>query len=76
MGMSANIFQPSFTFVGKVSILNYSAEPVRCSTRVGSTLKYQTRLERLDRDKHSSLLLELTGLHHPPDGVTNLKYKL
>ena len=42
-----------------VSVSGYSAAPERCFTRVGSGFrKYKTRLERLARDNHSSLLLK------------------
>jgi hypothetical protein len=46
--------QSSLVFVGKA----WSGAPERCFTWVGSglTRKYWTRLERLAKDKHSSLL--------------------
>ncbi len=45
-------------FVGEARSLPLSGAPERWFTQVGSSLthKYQTRLERLNRDKHSSLL--------------------
>jgi hypothetical protein len=40
--------------------------PDRCFTRVGSSLalKYKTRLERLDKDKHSCLLRKSVNYGH------------
>ncbi len=51
-------FQPSLRFVGKARNVPYSGAPERCFIRVvsGFTRKHQTELERLARDKHSSLL--------------------
>ncbi len=52
------LFQPSLMFAGKAGA--YTSEvPFRCSTlgwAPGFTHKHQTRLERLAKDKHSSLL--------------------
>jgi hypothetical protein len=44
-------FQSSVMFVGEARILPWSGAPQRCFTLVGS----YTRLERVARDKHSSL---------------------
>jgi hypothetical protein len=51
-------FQPGLIFVIKVRSLPQSGAPERSFIHVGSddTRKYWTRLERLARDKHSSLL--------------------
>ncbi len=51
-------FQPSLIFVGKAKSLPWSRAPTRCFNHVGSglALKYQTKLERNSRDKHSRLL--------------------
>ncbi len=51
-------FQPSLMFVGKARSLPESGVLFGCSTQVGYSLthKHQSRLERLARDKHSSLL--------------------
>ncbi len=45
-------------FVGDTWSLPQSGAPERCFTRVSSglTQKHETRLERLAKDKHSSLL--------------------
>ncbi len=50
--------QPSLMFVGKARGLPWSGAPVRCLIWIGSgfTCKHETMLERLTRDKHSSLL--------------------
>ncbi len=51
-------FQFSLMFMGKARGLPQGRVPERCFTWVGSglTRKFQTRLERLARDKNSSLL--------------------
>jgi hypothetical protein len=51
-------FQPCLIIVGEARSLTLSGAPERCFTWVGSgiTRKYYNRLERLARDKHSSLL--------------------
>jgi hypothetical protein len=53
------IIQTGLIFKGKGSSLPYRGDPEKSSTRVGSgnTCKYFTRLERLDRDKCSSLFV-------------------
>ncbi len=58
MFVSGKPFQPSLEFVGKARSLSQSGAPERLLNRVGSGLthKDKTRLERLARDKHSSLL--------------------
>ncbi len=50
--------QPGLMFVGKAGSLPQSAASERCFICLGSSLtsKYQTRLERLARDKHCSIL--------------------
>ncbi len=50
-------FQPSLTFVGKARSLTQSGTTERRFTGVcsGLTCKHKTRLQRLARDKHSSL---------------------
>ncbi len=51
-------FQHSLVFAGKAETYPSDA-PLKCSTlgsAPGLTHKYKTRLERLARDKHSSLL--------------------
>ncbi len=52
------LLQPSLMFPGKTRDLPQSRATERCFTWVGSglTQKHYTRLERLARDKHSSLL--------------------
>ncbi len=53
------LFQPSLMFVGKSGAYPSEA-PVGCSTLVSApdlTHKHQTWVEKLARDKHSSLLL-------------------
>ncbi len=51
-------FWPSLMFVREARSLPLSVAPERCLTWGGSglTSKYLTRLERLPRDNHSSLL--------------------
>ncbi len=53
--------KPSLMFVGKAKSLPLSGAPESCFGAVGSSLthKHTTRLERLARDKHSSLLQTL-----------------
>ncbi len=48
----------SIMVVGKARSLTQVGEPKNCFTQVGSILtrKHQTKLERIARDKHSSLL--------------------
>ncbi len=50
--------RPSLMFVGKARSLPLSRELERSFSQVGSGLthKHETRLERLARDEHSSLL--------------------
>ncbi len=52
-------FQPILMFVGEARSLPKSGAPEGSFTRVGSglTRKYWTRVERLARDKHSSVLV-------------------
>jgi hypothetical protein len=51
-------FQPSLVFVGKSRSLPYSGAPEKCITQVGSglTRNHWTGLQKLARDKHSSLI--------------------
>ncbi len=46
-------------FVGKARSLHYIGAPESCFTRVGSTLshKQEVRMEKIAKDKHSSLTL-------------------
>ncbi len=59
-------FQPSLIFVGEVRSLPQSGAPRWCFTQVGSGLTciHKTRLERLARDKHSSLLQKSVNYGH------------
>jgi hypothetical protein len=52
------LLQPSLMFAGKARSLPKSRAPERYFTWVGSALKikYKARLERLVRDKHTTLL--------------------
>ncbi len=52
------LFQFSLMFVGKARNLPQNGAPERCFICIGSSItsKYQTSLERLARDKHSSVL--------------------
>jgi hypothetical protein len=56
----------SLTFVGKAMDLPWSGAPERCFTLVDPSLagKFWTRLERLARDKHSSLLRKYVNYSH------------
>ncbi len=54
----AGFSKPILKFVGMARSLPQIGAPRRCFTRVGSghTCKHQTRMERLAKDTHSSLL--------------------
>ncbi len=56
--VSGKFFQHSLMFIGKCRSVTCSEATKRCFTQVGPglTLKYYTRLERLTKNKHSSLL--------------------
>ncbi len=56
-------FQPTLMFLGKATSLPLSGTSWRCFTREGSglTRKHKTRLERLARDKHLSLLQKIVN---------------
>jgi hypothetical protein len=56
--VSGKYCQPSLMFVGKDRSLPYCGASERCFIHLGSglTSKHWARLERLARDKHSSLL--------------------
>ncbi len=58
MFVLGKLYQPSLVFVDKARSLTYSGARERYFTKVSSGLTdtHQTRLERLTRDKHSSLL--------------------
>ncbi len=66
MFVPGKLFQPSLMFVGEYRSLPLSGAPERCLTRVGSglTRKNLTRLERLARDKHPSLLRKSVNYDH------------
>jgi len=53
-------------FVGEVRSLTFRGAPERCFTQVGYGLTHKrwTRLERLARDKHSSLLQKYVNYGH------------
>ncbi len=59
-------FQPSLMLVGKARSLLQSGAPEGCFTQVSSciTCKNQTRLERLAKDKHCSLLQKCINRGH------------
>jgi len=54
-----------FSSLGKDKTQPWNGVPEKCSTWLGSglTLKHETRLKRLARDKHSSLFGTLNKLH-------------
>jgi hypothetical protein len=57
--LSVSPWHPGLLFVGKAWSLPYTGVCERCLTRISFdyTRKHYTNLERLARDKHSSLLL-------------------
>ncbi len=55
-------FQPSLVLAGNAGT-NMSEAPFRCSTLGRLLASHYTRLERLDRDKHSSLLQKSINYH-------------
>jgi hypothetical protein len=69
-------------FVDKAKSLPQSGPPKRYFTQVSSclTLKHQTRLERLARDKHSSLLRKIVNygrksfIRFAPDDVQKISF--
>ncbi len=66
MFVPGKLFQPNLMFVGKARGLPKSGSPQRCFNLVGPGLasKHWTRLERLAKDKHSSVLRRSVNYGH------------